>query len=94
MINDEITNSSTSVKRDFLGFMFLENSCSPCDVNFVTFCKDDIRNSNELSEFEMNDSSSTRECVTNLVTKKWKSDKIYDNHYRMNGPYIAHSEYS
>ena len=69
LINDEITNYSTSVKWDFLRSMFVENVCSPCDVHSVTMYADDIRNADDISEFEMNDSKSSREFATNLINK-------------------------
>lgn len=70
LINDEITNYSTSVKRDFLRCMFVKNLCSPCDVYSVTMCTDNKRNTDDISEFEMNESASVREFATNLINNK------------------------
>ena len=89
LINNEITKYSTSVKRDFLRCMFLEDLCSPCDVHSVTVCSDGIRNAGNLSEFEKNESASSRKFVPNLLDSGWKFDQIYVDHYRMFGPYVS-----
>ena len=69
LINDDITNCNTNVIQDFLMCMFAENLYSPCDVHSVIMCTDDIRNTNEISEFEMNEGASARKFVTNLIKK-------------------------
>ena len=91
LINDEINKYSASVKRDFLRYMFLKHLCSPCDVHSVTVCRDDIRHADNLSDFEKNESASSRKCVPNLVNYGWKFDQMYVDHYRMFGPYVAQS---
>ena len=91
LINDEITKYSDSVKRDFLRCMFLENLCSPCDIYSTNVCTDDIRSGDNLSEFEKNESASSRKFVQNLYDSSWQFDQIYVDHYRMFGPYIANS---
>ena len=71
LINDEITNYSTSVKQDFSRCIF-ENSCSICDIYSVTMCTD--INADDMSEFEMNESVSVRKFVTNIINKRWQFD--------------------
>ena len=88
LINDEVTNYSASVKRDFLRCLFLENLSSPCDIHSVTVCSDDVRDAHDLSKFEMNVSVSSRQFLPNLMKHGWKFDHIYVDHYRMHGPYI------
>ena len=54
------------MKRDFIRCILLENVYSPCDVYSVAVCTDDIRNEDDLSEFEMNESTPVHEFVPNL----------------------------
>ena len=92
---DEITNKlteySTSVKRDFLRGLLLEDMFHPCRVHTVTLCMDSIRDSINGSPYELNCNVCSRDFVMKLLSKGWKLDQICIDHYRMFNEYVANN---
>ena len=59
-----------SMKRDFLKGLVLQDICYPCNVYSVTMCRDDLRNSSNSGDFELNANASGRGFVKLLRKKK------------------------
>ena len=80
---------SANVLRDFLRCKRVENLLPNTVIYYVNICTDSVRDSDNLSELEMNYNSNHRRCIQQMEDRRWKINEIYTNHYRIPDPYLT-----
>ena len=80
---------NTHVLRDFIRCKRAENLFPNIFVHTVNIYRDSFRDSNNLSELDMNRDSNSRICIQQTEDRRWKINEIYVDHYRTLNPYLT-----
>ena len=77
---------NTNVLRDVLSCKRVETLFPNTFVHTVKICRDSVRDSDNLFEFEMNCDSNSRRFIQEMEDMRWKINGIYVDHYRIPDP--------